>query len=146
MEPTEPDDRVPKLEAEVHRLNDRVRSTEQDAAAARILAGAADRDVSELSSDVRAIRGEVTELRDDLGNLRGDLGNLRSDVTDFRKATTLSFNAMRQDFVDLRQEMNTRFEQVDAGFTEMRGRLDGAAAGQAHIAGLLQRLIDDQKH
>ncbi|MGB2919671.1 MAG: hypothetical protein WBC15_05560, partial [Mycobacterium sp.] len=44
-------------------------------AAARVLAGAADRDV----------------------------GEIRGEIRDFRRATTASFNAMRQDFVDLRQ-------------------------------------------
>ncbi|GJJ20531.1 hypothetical protein [Mycolicibacterium mageritense] len=137
MEPDDFADRVSRLESENRKLNERVRSSEQDAAAARILAGAADRDVSELSTDVRAIRGEV-------GELRGEAG-------DHRKATAASFNAMRADFAELRSdfaglrsEMNTRFAQVDAGFIEMRGRLDATAAGQAHIAGLLQRLIDDQ--
>lgn len=137
MEPDDFADRVSRLESENRKLNERVRSSEQDAAAARILAGAADRDVSELSTDVRAIRGEV--------------GTLRGEVGDHRKATAASFNAMRADFAELRSdfaglrsEMNTRFAQVDAGFIEMRGRLDATAAGQAHIAGLLQRLIDDQ--
>lgn len=144
MEPDDFADRVSRLESENRKLNERVRSSEQDAAAARILAGAADRDVSELSTDVRAIRGEV-------GELRGEVGQLRGEVGDHRKATAASFNAMRADFAELRSdfaglrsEMNTRFAQVDAGFIEMRGRLDATAAGQAHIAGLLQRLIDDQ--
>lgn len=38
-----------------------------------------------------------------------------------------------------------RLEQkVDTGFTEMRGRLDQAAAGQQQIAQLLTTLIDQQ--
>lgn len=45
--------------------------------------------------------------------------------------------AMRQDFVDLRTH-------VDNGFTEMRGRLDAAAAGQQQIVDLLHTVIADQ--
>ena len=56
-------------------------------AAARVLAGAADRDVSEI----------------------------RGELRDFRNATTASFNALRQDFVDLREHVDRKFEQAGAG-------------------------------
>lgn len=107
-------------------LNDirrRLRAVEQDAAAARVLAGAADRDVAEI----------------------------RAEIRDFRNATTASFNALRQDFVDLRDHVDRRFEQVDRGFeqvdrgfTEMRGKLDATAAGQQRIVELIESLIDQQ--
>lgn len=128
MEPQSLEDRVAALEMQMRELAERVRASEQDAAAARVLAGAADRDVSEFHGELR----------------------------DFRQATVASFNALRDDMVDLRTEMNNRFgriddrlvsvdgrfDQVDNGFIEMRGKLDSAAAGQQHIADLLQRLID----
>lgn len=95
------------LEQQVRDLSGRVSASEQDAAAARVLAGAADRDVSEF----------------------------RTELRDFRQATAGSFNALRQDFVDLR-------DHVDRGFTEIRGTLDGVAAGQQGIANLIQTLID----
>lgn len=94
----------------------RLQAVEQDAAAARVLAGAADRDVTEI----------------------------RAEIRDFRSATTASFNALRQDFVDLRTHVDQRFGQVDRGFAEMRGKLDAAAAGQQRIVDLIQRLIDGQ--
>src|SRR5262249_20954408 len=108
-------------------LAEDVRHTKQDAAAARALACAADRDVTEI----------------------------RAEIRDFRQATTSSFNAMREDFTDLRKEMNNRFTQVDNrfvevfgkfaevdnGFIEMRGKLDAAAAGQQQIVTLLSTLI-----
>lgn len=107
-------------------LNDirrRLRAVEQDAAAARVLAGAADRDVAEI----------------------------RAEIRDFRNATTASFNALRQDFVDLRDHVDRRFEQVDRGFeqvdrgfTEMLGKLDATAAGQQRIVELIESLIDQQ--
>jgi hypothetical protein len=101
--------RVSALEERVRDLTNRVQASQQDAAAARVLAGAADRDVSEI----------------------------RGEIRDFRRATTASFTAMRQDFVDLRSH-------VDNGFTEMRGKLDAAAAGQQQIVDLLQTVIADR--
>lgn len=117
------EDRVTALERQVADLSRQVQHTAQDAAAARVLAGAADRDVSEI----------------------------RDELRDFRNATASSFNALRQDFVDLRTrvdqgfaEMHNKFEHVDRGFIEMRGKLDATAAGQQTIVDLLHRIIDDQ--
>jgi hypothetical protein len=76
--------RVTALEHQMRDLTGRVQASEQDAAAARVLAGAADRDVS-------AIRG---------------------DLRDFRQATTASFNALRQDFVDLRSHVDRGFTEM----------------------------------
>jgi hypothetical protein len=108
--------RVSALEEQVLNLTGRVQSTEQDAAAARVLAGAADRDVSEF----------------------------RSEVREFRRATTASFSALRQDFVDLRQDFVDLRAHVDDGFIEMRGKFDVMAAGQHQIVDLLQTIITDQ--
>ncbi|GAT08476.1 MULTISPECIES: hypothetical protein [Mycobacteriaceae] len=102
MEPDNLEARVSALETQVRGLAQRVQASEQDAAAARVLAGAADRDVTEFH----------TELRD------------------FRRATVSGFNALRDDMTDLR--------------SEMRGKLEVAAAGQQHIVDLLERLIGDQ--
>lgn len=105
--------RVATLETHVRELAERVRHSEQDAAAARVLAGGADRDVAE-------IRGEIRE---------------------FREQNTRVLNAMREDLIDVRQWVETGFARVDNGFTEMRGKLDGAAAGQQQIVTLLTTLI-----
>ena len=80
--------RVTALEGQVRDLTGRVRATEQDAAAARVLAGAADRDV----------------------------GEIRGDLRDFRKATTAGFNALRQDFVDLREHVDHGFTEMRGKF------------------------------
>ncbi|MBV9141273.1 MAG: permease [Pseudonocardiales bacterium] len=111
-------------------MAERVQHSEQDAAAARVLAGGADRDVEQI----------------------------RGEIRDFRQATTSSFNAMREDLTDLREDLtdlrkrvedgfaqvDRAFAQVDRGFAEMRGRLDGTAAGLEQIAGLLNTLISQQ--
>lgn len=108
--------RVAALETHLRELAERVRHSEQDATAARVLAGGADRDVAE-------IRGEIQE---------------------FREQNTRVLNAMREDLTDLRQRVETGFTRVDNGFTEMRGKLDGAAAGQQQIVTLLTTLIGQQ--
>ena len=123
VEPDGLEARVEALETHVQDLDRRVRASEHDAAAARVLAGAADRDVTEI----------------------------RGELRDFRQATMASFNALRTEMnerfalVDERfRGVDQRFDQVDNGFIEMRGRLDAAAAGQQQIVDILQRLIANQ--
>lgn len=91
MESGDLEPRVSALEEQVRDLTGRVRASEQDAAAARVLAGAADRDVGEF-------RGEFRE---------------------FRRATTASFNALRQDFVDLRSHVDNGFTEMRGKFDVM---------------------------
>jgi hypothetical protein len=117
MEPADLESRVAALEHQVGDLAGRVRASEQDAAAARVLAGAADRDVS----------------------------GFRDDLREFRRATAASFNALREDSVDLRSVFGALQQHVDQGFTEMRGKFDTAAAGQQQIVGLLETIITDQE-
>lgn len=130
MEPDGLEARVTALESQVHDLTERVRASEQDAAAARVLAGAADRDVGEFHDELR----------------------------DFRRATVTSFNAMREDMVSMREDMGSMRQDIDSmrehvysmrgdmdsGFIEMRGKFDAAAAGQQLIVELLNGLIADQ--
>ena len=151
MEPGNLESRVTALEHQVRDLSGRVQASEQDAAAARVLAGAADRDVGALSGELRDFRSETA-------------ANFKA----LRASTTASFNAMREDFVDLRNhtdqgfakvdqqfakvdqefakvdqeftKINQEFAKVDRGFTEIRGRFDATAAGQQQIVDLLQSL------
>lgn len=107
--------RVDALETKVQNLSDRVRGSEQDAAAARVLAGGAERDVTEI----------------------------RGEIRDFREQNTRVLNAMREDLGDLRQKVDKGFAEVDKGFAEMRGKFDQSASlsGQALLlAGKLRGL------
>ena len=114
MESEDLEPRIGALEQQVGELRNRVRASERDAAAARVLAGGADRDV----------------------------GEVRDELRDFRRATIASFNALRADMVDGFAEMRTGFAQMHGGFAEMRAKFDLTAAGQQHIAEMLQHLID----
>lgn len=114
---TQPPDleaRVAALETKVSELDQRVRHSEQDAAAARVLAGGADRDVSEM----------------------------RAEIREFRDANTRTLNALRQDMVEGFARVDEQFGHVDDGFTEMRGKFDGLAAGLQQITGMLSTLTD----
>lgn len=115
---------------ELDDITRRLRAVEQDAAAARVLAGAADRDVAEIRADIRDFRQGTT----------ASINALRADFVDVRQ----DFGDLRQDFGDLRAHVDRGFEQVNRGFTEMRGRLDATAAGQQQLADLIQSLIDQQ--
>src|SRR5699024_2284218 len=98
MEPGDPDniaERVSALESQVGDLNRRVRASEQDAQAARVLAGAADRDVADLGGEVRGLRGEFNDFRGEFNGLRGEFNGLRGEFNDFRRATVSGFNALR---------------------------------------------------
>jgi uncharacterized protein YceH (UPF0502 family) len=105
--------RVAALEARVGELAAQLQRSAQDATAARVLAGGADRDVDQI----------------------------RGEIRDFRQATTASFNAMREDLTDLRQRIDGVDTKVDTGFAEMRGKFDATAAGLDQITGLLNTLL-----
>jgi hypothetical protein len=109
--------RVAALETRIEELADRVRRTEQDAAAARVLAGGADRDVADLGAKVDANRKAINALG---------------------VQTAARFDR-------LEQRMDSLEHQMNSGFTEMRGKLDATAAGQQQIVNLLDILIAQQQ-
>jgi len=113
--------RVSGLENDMRELRSRVRASEHDAAAARVLAGAADRDVGE-------IRGELRDFRQATG---GSINALRAD-----------FVALRGDFVALRRDFVALREDIGGLRGEMRGKFDMVAGGQQQIVTLLETLID----
>jgi hypothetical protein len=87
----QPDDlaaRLTALETEVHDLSHEVRVTRRDAVAARVLAGGAGRDVSEI----------------------------RGEIRDFRQATTGSLNALREDRLDIRRQLTEGFAEMRGKF------------------------------
>jgi hypothetical protein len=144
----QPDDheaRITALETQIGDLAKEVRGTKQDAAAARLLAGAADRDVSEFRGEIHDFRQEVraeirdfrNEVRAEISGFRAEISGFRAEIGDFRAGTTASMNALREDQIDLREKMN-------AGFAEMRGKFDAAAAGQQQIVELLNTVIARQ--
>lgn len=94
MQPENLESRVTALEVQVRDLTGRVRASEHNATAARVLAGAADREV----------------------------GEIRDELRDFRRATIGSFNALRQDMTDGFRRIDERFARIDERFTHIDER------------------------
>jgi chromosome segregation ATPase len=112
--------RVAALETQLRELADRVRHSEQDAAAARVLAGGADRDVTDLGVKVEANRKAINALGEQ---------------------TAARFDRLEQRVDNGFAKVDHEFAKVDKGFAEIRGKLDAAAAGQQQIVTLLSTLI-----
>lgn len=108
------------LETQLRELADRVRHSEQDAAAARVLAGGADRDVTDLGVKVEANRKAINALGEQ---------------------TAARFDRLEQRVDNGFAKVDHEFAKVDKGFAEIRGKLDAAAAGQQQIVTLLSTLI-----
>lgn len=108
--------RVPdpsELEARVAALEVRIEEVAADAAAARHLAAARDRDLADLTVKADAHRSAINALGEQ--------------------------TAARFDRLEGRLD---RFEtEVRAGFAGMRGALDGVAAGQSRIVELLDGIV-----
>ena len=116
---------------EMDELRARLRRAEEDAAAARILAGGADRDVGEIRSELREfrtevrsefvdVRADIADVRAEVGDVRGEVGDLRTEFREYRTHNNSVLNALREDLVDQREEMNR-------GFAAVRGQLDAVA-------------------
>jgi chromosome segregation ATPase len=86
-----PDDeteaRFARLEHEVAELREQVALAKSDAAAARVLAAGADRDVSEVRAELRAHTQGLNALRETqlehgraIGELREEMGELRQEM------------------------------------------------------------------
>ena len=66
---------------------------------------------------------------------------LTAEIRGFREQNTRVLNAMREDLTDLRSRVDDGLAEMRNGFSEMRGELDAAAAGQQQIVGLLNTLM-----
>jgi len=136
--------RVTALETQFQELAEDVRQTKQEAAAARVLAGRADRGVTEVRAEIRDFRKATTAS---FNVIREDFVDLRTEVTDLRTQMNNGFTEMRREFAEVHRrfaEVYGKFDEVDNGFIEMRGKFDAAAAGQQQIVTLLNTLIGQQ--
>jgi hypothetical protein len=119
----DPDDAERRLSALEARTED-VAAAQRDAAAARHLAAAHDRDLADLGVKVDANRRAINALG---------------------VQTAARFDRVDERFDRLEAAMRAGFAEMRAGFAEMRGKLDQAAAGQGHIVGLLNTLLRDDE-
>jgi septation ring formation regulator EzrA len=131
--------RLSAVESRVHQLDADVTAAVSDAAAARHLAAARDRDLADLTIKVDANRAAINGLgvqtasRFDLVDQRFDQVGRRFDRVDRRfEQVDRRFEQIDRRFEELENEMRT-------GFAEMRSRFDHTAAGMAQIVELLTR-------
>jgi len=89
------------LEARVTALEEQVQQSRHDAAAARILAGTADRDVSEFKQTLNGHTQVLNALRETQIEHGQDISGLKTSVT------------------DLRAEMQSGFTKINIGMGEM---------------------------
>ena len=113
------------VEARLAALESRMEEVAADAAAARHLAAARDRDLADLSIKVDANRSAINALGVQTAG-RFDQLEQRVDA---------GFAEMRAKF----DQIDAKFDQVDNRFAEMRGRFDQTAAGMQQIVDLLTR-------
>jgi chromosome segregation ATPase len=127
------------IEARLARVEARVEEAAADAAAARHLAAARDRDLADLAVKVEANRSAINALgvqtaaRFDRLEGRFDRLEGRFDRLEGR------VDGLEGRFDVLEGRFDVLEAKVDRGFAEMRGRLDGTAAGLARIVELLER-------
>jgi hypothetical protein len=117
-------------------LRARLRRAEDDARAARFLAGGADRDTAELRAEVREFRAET----------RAEFADVRAEMRGFRDQNNRVLSAMREDLTDLREHVDRgfagiqeQFAQVDRNFLTVTSKVDGLAAGLQLLTELLTR-------
>lgn len=112
--PNTPDDdiesRVSVLEREIVRLRELIALSSADAGAARMLAGGADRDVSEVRAELRAHIRALNALRETQLEHGNVITALRSDVTELQAEVRAGFTGMREGFAT----MNVGMAQITA--------------------------------
>jgi phage shock protein A len=130
----------PDPEARLARLEARVEEVAADAAAARHLAAAHDRDIADVGVKVNACRAAINALgiqtaeRFDrverrLGGVEGRIGGLEQRVDVLETKVDV-----------LETKVDEGFAQMHRGFAQMRHGFDQTAAGFARIATLIEGL------
>jgi len=136
-EPDSIEARVAALEARLGQVSADVQVARQDAAAARHLAAARDRDIADLAVKADANRSAINALGEQTRE-RFDAVDRRFDAVDRR------FDALERKVDDGFRRIDDKLRKVDAGFTEMRGKFDMTAAGLERIANLIEQRGDDR--
>ncbi len=123
-----PDDdveaRITRLEHEVAELREQVALTRSDAAAARVLAAGADRDVSEVRAELRAHTQGLNALRETQLEQGQEINELRHEM---------------------REGFTSQGRRIDALEREMRGGFATMATGMAQITALLTDIRGPQR-
>jgi len=120
----QPDDlprRVGSLEQQVAMIREQMAQSASDAAAARVLAAGADRDVSEVRAELRAHTGVLNALREDQPSLRAEMGDMRTEIDELRQDTCQGFEETRLGFEETRRQ----FATVHTGLAQIVTLVEG---------------------
>ena len=115
---TEPGDlerRVRRLEEQGPELRGEVAAARTDAAAARVLAAGADRDVSEVRAELRA----HTSARNALRESQRELCEGQRELTEGQRELSAGQRAQGRQIDSLEREMRTGFATVNAGVSQI---------------------------
>jgi hypothetical protein len=144
----------PDPEARLARLEARVEEVAADAAAARHLAAAHDRDIADVGVKVNACRAAINALgiqtaeRFDrverrLGGVEGRLGGVEGRLGGLEGrlgGVEGRLDGLEQRVDVLETKVDEGFAQMHRGFAQMRHGFDQTAAGFARIATLIEGL------
>jgi hypothetical protein len=120
------------FEARLAAVEARLEEVAADAAAARHLAAARDRDLADLTVKVDANRTAINGLG---VQTAARFDRLEDKFDRLENKVDTGFAEMRAKF----DQIDSKFDQVDAGFMEMRAKFDQTAAGMRQIVDLLTR-------
>ncbi len=129
-------ERVTALEAEMGRVREELTTVRADAAAARVLAGGADHDVSEVRGELRAHTRAIGALHEDQVALRQEMRRGFAQVDHRFEQVDQRFEQVDQRFARVDQN----FAQVDRNFAEVERQFATVRAGLQQIVGLIERI------
>jgi chromosome segregation ATPase len=130
---------IEELEGRVTALEVQMRTVRQDAAAARVLAGGADRDVSALATKLDAQTRLMEALRETQVEDHGHIIELQKGVGRLERRFEISEQRSEQRFGRLEQQvggLTARFDGLEGRFDGQAGRFDGL---EGRVGGLEQR-------
>jgi predicted translin family RNA/ssDNA-binding protein len=138
-QPESVESRLTALEREVARLREQSALAASDAAAARVLATGADRDVSEVRAELRAHTHVLHALRDTQLEQRQMLADQREILADHGQILAQHGQTMAehgqtlaqhgQTLEELRQAMTEQGQAMTAGFTTVNAGMEESIAG-----------------
>jgi chromosome segregation ATPase len=117
-----------ELEGRVSALEVQMRTVRQDAAAARVLAGGADRDVSALATKLDAQTRLMEALRETQVEDHGHIVELQKGVDRLERRFEISEQRSEQRFGRLEQQvggLTARFDGLEGRFDGLEGRVGG---------------------
>ena len=115
----EAEPRLARIEGEMAELREQVMIARSDAAAARVLASGADRDVSEVRAELRAHTQSLNALRE----TQLEQGHA---ISELRQEMETGFADVRREMDDVRQEMRNGFSMMATGMAQITALLTEA--------------------